>query len=137
MKKFYQIESYPTGDCFRTCLASIMESDNLEDIPNFMKDGEQFFESNFNKWLIENGYLDITFEINNSKLLGKNFNGQLCILTGVDSITKIAHSVVGRVDYREKNNSLHYSEIHNPSLNGNTENIDFLFCTFVAKRLDI
>ena len=39
MKKFYQIESYPTGDCFRTCLASIMESDNLEDIPNFMNYG--------------------------------------------------------------------------------------------------
>lgn len=137
MKEFYQIESYPTGDCFRTCIASILNSDNLEDIPNFMKDGEKFFESNFKKWLNENNYMDITFEINNSKILGNNFNGQLCILTGTDSKTKIAHSVVGRVDYRQRDNSLHYSEIHNPTFEGNTENIDFIFCTFIVKRLDI
>ena len=46
MKEYYQKESYPTGDCFRTCIASILEADNLEDVPNFMKDGEKYFESN-------------------------------------------------------------------------------------------
>ena len=59
MKIFYQKESYPFGDCFRTCLASIMESNNLEDIPNFMKDGELNFEKNFNEWLIKNNCIDM------------------------------------------------------------------------------
>ena len=136
MKKYYQKESYPTGDCFRTCIASILESDNLEDIPNFMKDGEQFFENNFKEWLDANGYMEITYEIHNSKILGKNFNKHLCILTGTDSNTKIAHSVVGQVDYSSSDNTIHYSEVHNPYLNGNTENIDFEFCTFIVKRLE-
>lgn len=137
MKKYYQKESYPTGDCFRTCIASILGSENLEDVPNFMKDGEQFFESNFKEWLNINGYMEIAYEIHNSKILGKNFHKHLCILTGTDSNTKIAHSVVGRVTYNEEDNTIHYNEIHNPLFNGNTDNIKFKFCTFIVKRLDI
>lgn len=137
MKKHYQIENYPTGDCFRACIASILESEKLEDIPNFMKDGERFFESNLKEWLDLNGYMEITYEIHGSRLLGKNFNNHLCILTGTDSVTNISHSVVGEVIYNKENNTIIYQEVHNPSKNSDTENMDFIFCTFISKRVDI
>ena len=136
MKKFYQIESYPTGDCFRTCLASIMESDNLEDIPNFMKDGESMFEQHFEHWLSENNCMDITYKIDSSELIGTKFNGQLCILCGLDIITKIRHSVVGEVTYDKKSNQIIYSVVHNPLRNMNEDNFEIDFCTFIVRRLD-
>ena len=136
MKKFYQKESYPYGDCFRTCLASIMESDNLEDISNFMKDGELNFEKNFDEWLIKNNCIDISYEINNSKIVGSKFNGQLCILTGKDTNTNIRHSVVGKVEYIKEKQEILYSVVHNPLLNMNEDNFEIDFCTFIVKRLD-
>ena len=136
MKKFYQKEFYPFGDCFRTCIASILERDKLEDIPNFMKDGEAMFEEHFEHWLNENNYLDITYEINNSKLIGTKFNGQLCILCGLDIATKIRHSVVGRIDFSKETNQIIYTIIHNPIKNGNEESLEIDFCTLIVKRLD-
>jgi hypothetical protein len=137
MKKFYQKESYPIGDCFRTCLASIMECDNLEDIPNFMKDGESAFEENFEQWLNENNCIDITYEIHSSKLIGSKFNGQLCILSGKDTNTGIGHCVVGKVEYIKENEQILYSLVHNPLKNENNDSLEIDFCTFVLKRLDI
>lgn len=137
MKKFYQIENYPIGDCFRTCIASILESNNLEDIPNFMKDGESSFSKHFNKWLRKNNMLYVTYQIHNSVIDGYYFDGWKCILTGIDKNTNIGHSMVGEVKYNKSKNTIEYFIIHNPHAMINEDNINIINCGFLSKRIDI
>ena len=137
MKKFYQIESYPKGDCFRTCIACILEVDKLEDVPNFMKDGEELFDSFYKNWLDKNGYMEISYEIDKSKLQGKNFDGQLCILSGINLDTLIRHSVIGRVEYKYDNNTIEYFIVHDPAEGNDSSTLEIDFCTFIVSRLDI
>lgn len=43
------------GDCFRACVASILEVP-LEEVPNFMEDGRKQFDDNLDKWLKDQSF---------------------------------------------------------------------------------
>lgn len=135
MKIFYQTEKYPIGDCFRTCVASILEVENLQDVPNFMKDGEDSFNKHFNKWLRKNNMLYITYQIHNSAIDGFYFDEWKCILTGIDKFTRIGHSVVGEAKYNKNSNMIEYFVIHNPSKDINIDNLELINCGFLSKRI--
>ena len=136
MKKFYQKESYPTGDCFRTCVASILEVDSLEDVPNFMRDGEKKFDEYFKTWLNNNGFICIQYMIQESKVINRvGFDGALCILGGINTATGIHHSCVGQIRF-EDNCKLYYDCIHDPLKNNDIENMSFISAYFIVKRID-
>ena len=116
MKKHYQSESYPFGDCYRTCLASILEAENIQCIPNFMKDGENKFIENRDNWLRGNNINSITVDYDSlngfcTSLLEKSY----IIATG--SNKGVFHSVVGT--YELINDKHEIELIHDPIKDGN------------------
>lgn len=136
MKKFYQSESYPYGDCFRTCIASILEVDKLEDVPNFMRDGEELFEEHLKKWLNDNDYMIIEYKIHGASVLDRvNFDGALCILGCSHKDSGIGHSCVGRIRF-EDDSKVFYDGIHNPIKNNYFSNLTITSASFLVKRLD-
>ena len=52
------ISNFVNGNCMQACVASIMEVP-LETIPNFMCDGEEFYERNLNAWLKYQNFITI------------------------------------------------------------------------------
>lgn len=69
MKKVYQtIFGKPNGNCFQACIASMLECE-LNDIPNFMKDGPDHFKHNLKEWENKMPFklFDIKFEDQETK----------------------------------------------------------------------
>lgn len=120
MKYHYQKYQYPKGDCFRTCLACILNKEDVEDIPNFMKNGEEYFDDLFFLWLDMNNYQYI-------EVSRKEWEKQWYIPEGICTvIIKNAqhphgHSVIAK-SYSKDN--LKYLEfLHNPQKGFDCNNI--------------
>lgn len=103
MKKYYQEVNYPYGDCVRTCIASILETDNLEDVPNFMRDGEDSYDQYLNDWLKENNTQMITIEWDGLKHFRTYLNCEMYVLLS-GKRKGVYHSVVGRYSQKEAHN---------------------------------
>ena len=54
--------NFETGDCFRACVASILDL-SIESIPNFMKEGPDKFLYNLDNWSKNIGYLLLDVEM--------------------------------------------------------------------------
>jgi len=121
MKKHYQKESYPFGDCFRTCMASILESDKLEDVPNFMKDGEELFNDNLSMWLKENNLQSLTVDWEGLNKFNTILTSKVYIIaTGKNN--GIFHSVVGTYTKEDERHLI--SLVHDPIEGQNFFNSD-------------
>lgn len=59
---FQSIHDFKHGDCFRACVASILETP-LEEIPNFMRDGRVKFNDYVDEWLVGFPFLFLYFEV--------------------------------------------------------------------------
>ena len=57
-----KICNFKTGDCFRACVASILEL-QIEYVPNFMSDGPNCFDQNLREWGDRNGFRAIDIQI--------------------------------------------------------------------------
>lgn len=57
------IINFKTGDCYRACIASMLELP-ISAVPNFMEDGKENFDPKFYRWLISFGIhaMDVTLE---------------------------------------------------------------------------
>jgi len=58
------INSLSKGDCFRACVASILELP-IEEVPNFMEDGEDKFNDHIVDWIKDRTFTIRYVEINN------------------------------------------------------------------------
>ena len=73
------IFGFERGNCMQACIASIFEVP-LDDIPNFMKDGERNYEYNLKKWCKDIGI--ICFDIDASGDYEKIFKDSYIIVGG-------------------------------------------------------
>lgn len=123
------------GDCFRTCIACILGTENLEDVPNFMENGTDYFWINFFKWLDENNLGYFEFDIKDKTAPSIVPNGY-CVLTGKSNIVDALHCVVGRTEYDINTGETKIFFMHNPNgdqvnfLNGDVQYVGFIFKKF-------
>ena len=63
--KLTQIENYPIGDCVRSVFACLLGLDNVEEVPNFMRDGNEKFQEHLEQWLEEKDleYIELDYEV--------------------------------------------------------------------------
>lgn len=124
------------GDCFRTCIACIMNVEDLEEIPNFQEDGVDSFWNNFFKWLDENNLGYFEFDVKDKKAPYIVPSGY-CVFTGKSNIVDALHCVVGRTEYNIDKGELEMFFIHNPNgdqinfLNGDVQYVGFIFKKFI------
>lgn len=59
------IVSFKNGDCARACIASILELP-LKDVPNFMRDGPDYFAEYLSKWCDEMNFRVVDIRLNDS-----------------------------------------------------------------------
>lgn len=112
MKKHLQKIGYPFGDCVRTCIASILDCENVEEIPNFMKDGEDLFSSNLNNWCIENNMFYIQFKFSDS--ISAVYNNTLCIATGKKKSDGVYHSIIVEISQNQNTRNIDLFFVHDP-----------------------
>lgn len=55
------IHSFTNGDCMRACVASVFEM-KIEDVPNFMKDGEDYFAEHLQRFCSKLGLYALDME---------------------------------------------------------------------------
>lgn len=137
IKKHYQTEQYPTGDCFRTCFACILNKENVEEIPNFMKFGEKEMDNHFYKWLKLNNFEYI--EVSLKEWMTQHYlPDMLCVVIIKNEKHAYGHAVVGR-SYRE--GGKRYIELlHNPQRGQGVEDITsehIISIGFLFKRIMI
>ena len=106
MKKIYQTEFYPLGNCFQACIASILEIE-LDEAPNFMKDGVGKWNENWDEFMKISDYylLDIELPSNTKDLI---YDG-IIIANGKSPRGDWNHSIVWQNDRM----------IHDPYPDGN------------------
>lgn len=95
MKKVNQkIMNFVNGDCYRACICSILEKE-LEDIPNFQKDGNEKFAENLDKWISDSGFRLLEIVNSDSDYLKKAIKDCYVIASGTSPRDKNKlHAVV-------------------------------------------
>lgn len=114
IKRHLQISNYPFGDCFRSCIASILKTEKVTDVPNFMQNGEEFFKENFREWLEENSFNYIEIEWNKPVSFHTDTTDQFCIISIKKKCDNVGHCVVGYMKYIEEQNTYQFDVIHDP-----------------------
>lgn len=84
------------GDCYRTCIASILEM-NIEEVPHFFKDfkeGDDWAQE-ANDWFNQNGLVNVSFAFyeHPGEYMAQENTGVYYILTGEGKLG-VNHSVV-------------------------------------------
>lgn len=134
MIKYYQKESYPYGDCVRTCLASILETENLEDIPNFMRDGEGKYIEHLDEWCKMKGLdrITIAWDFIHGMV---EISSRYVLIFG--DIRGISHATVGKLYY--ENNKAHIEYKHDPIRNNDFKefNITHIQLYFGSDKFNI
>lgn len=97
--KLKQIEQYPIGDCVRSVFACLMGLDSVEEIPNFMRDGEEKYNQHLQEWLDENNlsYIEIDFK---AAQVAYHIPEGYCGIAGKSPRGDYDHLVIGEVKYR-------------------------------------
>ena len=72
---------FENGDCFRACVASILELP-IEKIPNFMGNGPNFFDENIRKWGDENKIRMIDIQFHDEENRDKSLKDCYIIASG-------------------------------------------------------
>ena len=135
MKKHYQIEQYPIGDCFRACISSILCKDDINEVPNFMKDGECNFDDNFDTWKAKNEYQYI--EVSFKEWESQHFiPDSICVVVIKNNAHPHGHAIVGK-SYK-KDRKRYLGLLFNPQKGYNLDNIksnDILSIGFLSKEI--
>lgn len=122
--KFPTEENPKQGDCFRACIASILEL-RLEEVPDFCA-SQGDWETNFHQWLAEKGLSSVEVNLGPDQIIYPVTEGTLCIVSGTTSRhpTRL-HSVIGRVTwnktlkiYNEARPFLMFEFLHDPHPSG-------------------
>lgn len=92
MKPVMQIENYPSGDCFRACLCSILELP-IEAIPNFQQNEGANFDELWKAWNDKSPYRLIQVQCETPE---ETFTDCAVIATGKSPRGNYNHSVVWR-----------------------------------------
>lgn len=87
------------GDCFRACLASIMELMS-DEVPHFVQAGNAKWWSDLQAWLAERGLCAMSIKVTPDELqFGWPNEATFCILNGPSPRGKgMKHSVVGMIE---------------------------------------
>jgi hypothetical protein len=85
------------GDCFRACIASILEL-SIEDVPHFVAIKHDWWGET-QKWLHGRGLSGLWLGLDPERMAFANWADPLyCILSGPSPRGEFQHSVVGQVD---------------------------------------
>lgn len=95
MKPVSQIDPSTTGDCFRACLASILEADH-EEIPDFCK-WQGDWHSLMNDWFAKRGLCILTVQIVDGMPWNPLPGNPWAIFVG-KTPSGVLHAVVGRCE---------------------------------------
>lgn len=118
----------PNGNCFATCVASLLDLP-LEDVPNFCADENEDWFDGFQKWLTERGMYAIDLKVVDEPFLRPVPDGTLVILTGMGA-RGLLHCVIA--SYRLKDGLHTWEHVHDPHPN-NTFIEDVQDITFIVK----
>lgn len=128
-----KITKPPYGDCVRTVIACLLNKEDVEEIPNFMKDGEEKFRENLDCWMEDNGfeYIELTWQ---GFCEAPRVPKGLCGVVGDSPNGDYLHMVVGdwSIDYNEDGSFkrtvylLHDVSPSNKYIIGNPKYISFL-----------
>jgi len=97
MTKLKQIEDYPIGDCFRTCIACLLNYKDPKEIPNFMDEGDNNFQNKFDQWLKDTNLSYIELNIESFKIHPYFVPLGECIVVGKSPRGNYNHAVIGQV----------------------------------------
>ena len=93
------ITTVPGGNCFSTCIASILEMD-LADVPNFCLDPDWYRETT--KWLNARGYTLFEIKITaDTEWFHAAHDGPFVIVSGQSPRGEHKHSIVGQLGFGE------------------------------------
>ena len=56
------VSGFTNGDCMRACVASVFELP-IEEVPNFMEDGDDYFSSKLGAWCFERNLIPMDCQI--------------------------------------------------------------------------
>lgn len=99
MQTIFATEENPKqGDCFRACVASILELP-IEDVPDFCASPRDW-EERLHGWLSERGLATVEVNVGAGQVVYPVTEGTICIVSGTtDRHPTRLHAVVGRVTW--------------------------------------
>lgn len=95
----FATEEHPKqGDCFRACIASILELP-IDAVPDFCAIPHDW-ENNFHEWLSAHGLATVEVNLGQGQIVYPVTDGTICIVSGTTKRhpTRL-HSVIGRVTW--------------------------------------
>lgn len=139
ISKLKQIENYPTGDCMRSVFACLLGLESVQEIPNFMRDGNSNFQTYIEQWLSENSleWVEISYK---EWCETPFFPLGYCGISGKSPRGDYDHIVVGEIKKRVGKNGLAYRDIYfrhdtSPFHDGNYIDGDVKLIGFLLRKL--
>ena len=116
MTKYYQLfENNQNGDCFRTCIACLLDCDEVTDVPNFMENGADKLVESFEKWLDENKLVYTEFTIESFEKHWEFLQNCYCVVVGKSkNHNDTLHAIIGEIKDQE-GGGRELMEYHNPT----------------------
>lgn len=116
MTKLTQLKNYPMGDCMRTVFACLLSLEEPTEVPNFMDDGVENFQSRIDKWLEDEGliYVEVSFDdFHTASFIPNGFFG----ISGKSPRGDWDHIVIAEASTREEDGSTYrdFKFIHDTS----------------------
>jgi hypothetical protein len=100
----------PNGNCFATCVASLLDLP-LSEVPNFCGGENENWFSEFQQWLGERGFYAIDLHAVSEPFLCPVPDGTLVIISGMGA-RGLLHSIIG--SYRLKDGEHFWDHVHDP-----------------------